>query len=85
MKNNKNKKMSGNMNADNIWIYKLEDCGCGIVIADNKEQAIDKVINAYLNHYSEFDPEYAVIHVEKAADNQNMFLDCPDVIEVSDN
>lgn len=50
MKNNKNKKMSGNMNADNIWIYKLEDCGCGIVIADNKEQAIDKVINAYLNH-----------------------------------
>lgn len=44
MKNNKNKKMSGNMNADNIWIYKLEDCGCGIVIADNKEQAIDKVI-----------------------------------------
>lgn len=39
----------------------------------------------YLNHYSEFDPEYAVIQVEKAADNQNMFLDCPDVIEVSDN
>lgn len=72
------------MDLERLWIYRLEDCGCGIVIADDKDSAKENVINAYLNHYSEFDPEYAVIQVERAIENNNVFLDCPDVIEVSD-
>lgn len=67
-----------------IWIYKLEDCCCGIVIADDEDSAKENVINAYSKHYSEFDPEYAVIQVERAVENSNVFLDCPNVIEVSD-
>lgn len=49
-----------------VWIYRIEDCACGAVIADNKELAKEKVINAYLQHYTEFDPDYAVIQIENA-------------------
>ena len=52
--------------------------------ADNKELAKEKVINAYLQHYTEFDPDYAVIQIENALENGNIFTDCPDVIEVDE-
>lgn len=67
-----------------VWIYRIEDCACGAVIADNKELAKEKVINAYLQHYTEFDPDYAVIQIENALENGNIFTDCPDVIEITD-
>ena len=67
-----------------IWIYKIEDCCCGIVIADDKASAREKVIDAYLQHYTEFDPDYAVIQIENALENGNIFEDCPAVIEVDE-
>lgn len=67
-----------------VWIYKIEDCACGVVIADDKETAREKVINSYLQHYTEFDPDYAVIQIENALENGNVFADCPDVIEVAE-
>lgn len=67
---------------DKIWIYTVEDCGRGVVIADDEEEAIERVLDAYMNHYSEFDPEYAVIQIGKAIENNNVFSDCPYVIEV---
>lgn len=67
-----------------VWIYKVEDCCCGVVIASNKESARKKIINAYLQHYTEFDPDYATIQIENALENGNIFTDCPDVIEVDE-
>ena len=67
-----------------VWIYRIEYCACGAVIADNKELAKEKVINAYLQHYTEFDPEYATIQIARALENGNIFSDCPDVIEITD-
>ena len=67
---------------DKIWIYTVEDCGRGVVIADDDEEAKEKVLNAYVSHYTEFDPEYATIQINKAVENNNVFSDCPYVIEV---
>ena len=67
-----------------VWIYRIEDCACGAVIADDEESAMEKVINAYMQHYTEFDPEYAVIQIDRALENGNIFADCPDVIEITD-
>ena len=70
------------MDTDRAWIYIVEDCGNGIVFADNEEDARKEVINAYLNHYTEFEPEYSTIIVKNAIENNNVFLDFPNVIEV---
>lgn len=67
---------------DKIWIYTVKDCGRGVVIADDDEEAKEKVLNAYVSHYTEFDPEYATIQINKAVENNNVFSDCPYVIEV---
>lgn len=67
---------------DKIWIYTVKDCARGVVIADDDEEAKEKVLNAYMSHYTEFDPEYATIQINKAVENNNVFSDCPYVIEV---
>lgn len=71
------------MDINRIWIYVVEDCGQGVVFADTAEEARETVINAYLNHYTEFDPEYATVSIENAAENNNVFSDFPNVVEVS--
>lgn len=48
-------------------------------IADGKDH------NAYVNHCTEFDPEHATVKIVKALENNNVFSDCPYVIEVGEN
>ena len=70
------------MDINRIWIYVVEDCGYGVVFADNEEEARKTVINAYLNHYIGFDPECTTVLIKNAIENNNVFSDSPDVVEV---
>lgn len=70
------------MDINRIWIYVVEDCGEGVVFADSEEEARETVINAYLNHYREFEPECATVLIKNAAENNNVFSDFPNVVEV---
>lgn len=73
------------MDVDKIWIYTVADCGRGVVIADDEDEAKERVLNAYVNHCTEFDPEHAIVKIVKALENNNVFSDCPYVIEVGEN
>lgn len=70
------------MDVNKIWIYTVEYCGIGVVIADSEEEAKEKVIEAYLKHYTEFEPECTKIMIKNAVEDNNVFPDCYDVIEV---
>lgn len=72
------------MEIKNLYIYKIEDIAIGIVRATSREDAKDKVLNAYSQHYSEFDATYATIQIDNVIENENVFMDFPDVIEVTD-
>lgn len=72
------------MDPSRTYIYRIKDEAKGIVFADNPEQAIDKVRNAYTIHYGEFIPECNDIKVEPV-NNGAWLPDSPDVIEVCDD
>ena len=68
---------------NNTYIYTLEQGGVGIVMADSKEEAKEKVREAYEKHC---DPEFCEnIKVYGLSELKNRwFIDTPDVIEISD-
>lgn len=72
------------MKLKELYIYRIEDIAIGIVKADSEENAREMVINAYLQHYREFDPEYATIQIDNVLENGNAFEDFPDVVEIAD-
>lgn len=72
------------MKLKELYIYRIEDIAIGIVKADSEENAREMVINAYLQHYREFYPEYATIQIDNVLENGNSFEDFPDVVEIAD-
>lgn len=66
---------------ENIWLYEIFGESYGIVIADNKEIAEEKVRNAYKKHDSLYNENTPIIIKSKDEDG-NWFMDSPDVLEV---
>ena len=64
----------------NIWVYEILGESWGVVKADNKEEAEQKVREAYKKHDTGYNEDTPVIINDK--DNGNWFADAPDVIEV---
>lgn len=64
----------------NIWLYEILGESWGVVKADTKEEAEQKVREAYKKHDTGYDEDTPVII--KSKDNGNWFADAPDVIEV---
>jgi len=65
---------------DSIWLYEILGKYWGVVKANTKEEAEQKVIETYKKHDTEYD-EYRPILI-KSKEESNWFEDCPDVLEV---
>lgn len=66
---------------ENIWLYEILGESWGVVIAENKQAAEEKVREAYKKHDSSYNENSLVIIKSKDEDN-NWFSDSPDVLEV---
>lgn len=64
--------------AQKYFAYQIEDGGCGVVRADNKKEAEEKVRKAYNLHGELSDT------TEIWIGKPSWFEDCPDVFEVSE-
>lgn len=65
---------------ENIYLYEILGESWGVVKANNKEEAEQKVREAYKKHDTGYNEDTPVIIKDK--DNSNWFADAPDVIEV---
>lgn len=65
----------------NMWLYEIMGESWGIVIADSKEDAEQKVREAYKKHDSNYSEDTQVI-IKNKNDEGNWFEDVPDVLEV---
>lgn len=67
---------------EKIYLYEILGESWGIVIADSKEQAKEKVKSAYQKHDTSYS-EHTPVHIIKATEAENnWFSDSPDVLEV---
>lgn len=66
---------------ENLWLYEMFGEAWGVVKAENKEEAEQKVRDAYKKHDSSFD-EYHPIIIKAYNEENNWFADSPDVLEV---
>ena len=65
----------------NIWVYRLEDGGHGLVEAESPEEAEDKVRQAYCKHGSISESTPIEIY-DTFSGGSCWFGDCPDVLEL---
>lgn len=66
---------------ENLWLYEVLCEAWGVVKAENKEEAEQKVREAYKKHDTSFD-EYTPIFIKAYNEENNWFSDSPDVLEV---
>lgn len=66
---------------DNIWLYEVFGEAWGVVKANTKEEAEQKVREAYKKHSIEYD-EYRPVNIKSKEEDHCWFADCPDVWEV---
>lgn len=66
---------------ENIWLYEILGESWGVVIAKDKNEAEEKVRNAYEKHDSLYDENRPII-IKSKEDTGNWFSDSPDVLEV---
>lgn len=69
---------------DDIYIYEILGESWGIVIASSKEDAEQKVREAYKKHDTNYDETRPIIIMDKKeyTENNSWFKDSPDVLEV---
>ncbi len=66
---------------ENIWLYEILGESWGVVKAVTKEEAEQKVREAYKKHDTGYD-EYRPILIKAKKEEPSWFADCPDVLEV---
>ena len=66
---------------NNVWLYEILGESWGIVKATTKEEAEQKVREAYKKHDSYYD-EYTPVIIKSKDEGGHWFADYPDVIEV---
>lgn len=64
-----------------IWVYEIFGDVYGVVKAETKEEAEQKVRNAYKDHYTEFNGFHKII-IKSIYEDSRWFSDHPDVLEV---
>lgn len=64
----------------NIWVYVIEQQAKGIVIANSKYEAIEKVVLSYKKHNDDICP--ACVQVIKATETDGWKSDCSDMLEI---
>ena len=67
---------------ENIWIYEVWGESWGIVKANNKKEAEEKVRKAYRKHDTGWWDVSRVVVIKSIYEDNNWFSDCPDVLEV---
>lgn len=66
---------------DNIWIYEVWGESWGVVKANSRKEAEEKVREAYRKHDTGYS-EYRPVVIKSIYEDNNWFPDCPDVLEV---
>lgn len=66
----------------NIWIYEVHDQCYGIVKANNRKEAEEKVREAYRKHDTGWWDASRTVIIKSIHEDNNWFSDCPDVLEV---
>lgn len=72
------------MDINNLYIYEVYGQSRGIVYAKNKKDAELKVREAYRKHDTGWWDQNRTVNIWSVHENNSWFLDCPDVIEISE-
>ena len=67
---------------ENIWIYEVCGQSCGIVKANCREEAEEKVRSAYSKHDTGWHDQFRTVIIKSIYEDDRWFSDCPDVLEV---
>lgn len=74
------------MDITNLYAYRIEieyEILVGLVKAESRDEAREKVKKAYLEHNPDYTPnDNNIIKLKEIADGDSWFSDNPDVIEV---
>ena len=67
---------------ENIWIYEVWGESWGIVKANSRKEAEEKVREAYRKHDTGWWDESRTVIIKSIYEDDRWFPDCPDVLEV---
>lgn len=67
---------------ENIWLYEVWDESWGIVKANSRKEAEEKVREAYRKHDTSWWDESRTVIIKSIYEDDRWFPDCPDVLEV---
>ena len=67
---------------EHIWIYKIEGWGCGVIFADDEEEAKERLIDTMSASYSGFYEDDLAIQIDNAFECGILRPDHPHVVEV---
>lgn len=72
------------MDVNKLYIYEVYGQAKGIVYAESKKDAEQKVREAYRKHDSAWWDHSRTVNIWSIYENNSWFSDCPDVIEVGE-
>lgn len=67
---------------EHIWVYKIEEWGCGVIFADGEEEAKERLVDTMSARYPGFDEDEYNIDVDNAFECGIINPDYPHVLEV---
>lgn len=67
---------------EHIWVYKIEEWGCGVIFADDEDEAKERLIDTMSSSYSGFYEDDLTIQIDNAFECGILRPDHPHVVEV---